>query len=871
MASAICFTLWPLLQKVSEYTGWLVVYVWPRVTVATGTILLDNPLVPAASLVVIALLLSLAVVPLVLAGALRRGHFRTFFLYPPVWFAALLPVAMFLFVYPPKGMDMIVILEGIALILTSSLLTLLIMRSFDGGGKKAPREVDVTPLPTAAETLKKFAENPLAELIPWLESDAPVEDPSNDLFEFHVFAERIAKLVTQPQLKRVGLIGPYGSGKSTVLNLVDHILRPPRILTCRVRAWGFAKEAAAAVVLREAVAELSKHMDCLSVQGLPEKYMAAMKSTTPGWVHAPLAASVADNPLQQLKRLDPLLEAINARLIIFIEDLDRNMEMPDVPTGSNGRVFLEVESLMDRMREVDRVSFVLAISRGCVNSLDLKRLLDHEVELFGLDLGDVWPVIQAFVRYCDEYADNEGDLQIASEEELKVFRESGPHTIYSARMSPDKSILVPLTQILRTPRFLKHALRGTWLAWKTLHGEVNLCDLLVYNAICTDSSQATAFIREHQIALSSSPDLEDADKNEIVGFWNAQMKGISDKERAWLWQLIEHLFPVLVGGTHRTRVQGISKDRCWQRIANGRIVRDDLQDQVVIKDFAKWKESGNASPFLEKLMSDLKYTNRFVDLFYDDRPAQVGLNGEEFLCLVSQLFQKMRENRPDVQADNNICSVLSYLLGQRQFDDYGGWLWSELEKTMPVSLLLRNEIELNWGRLGSFTLSKDAKDTIESRTCAFAREILVPKKLCRLLSGVPDFTLLHLVRGPRRRPTPELKWDSWLWLGPVLLDSLHNCGNVMIPQAIGLFFSQWKVNKRNKNLDSELSGGRTEHVYKLRIERLQKIFPNPKDLEHFVELIMQSSTGEDAWPDDTKLMVSQARAELAVWPKEGLT
>ncbi len=385
MASAICLTLWPLLQKVSEYTAWLLIeFLWPKVNGVTGgfwAVFLGIPLA----------LVSLAVIPLVLAGALRWGHFRTFFLYPPVWLAGLWPVGLIAIVGSPNGVGKIVVWESIGLLTVSSLLMLLAMRMFGGRDKRSNCKNNTDHLPTAAETLKEFANDPAGKLIPWLESDAPVENPSDDLFESHLPAEQIAKLVTQQKLKRVGLIGPYGSGKTTVLNLVDYFLhssltfekqyharwreeghdltwiqrqRPPKILTCRVGAWGFAKEAAATVVLREAVAELSKHMDCLSVRGLPQEYMAAMKSTTPSWVHAPIAASVADNPLRQLKRLDPMLEAINSRLIIFIEDLDRNIEIPNDSAGPNGRVFLEVESLLDRMKDVDRVSFVLAIDKG---------------------------------------------------------------------------------------------------------------------------------------------------------------------------------------------------------------------------------------------------------------------------------------------------------------------------------------------------------------------------------------------------------------------------------------------------------------------------------------------------------------------------
>jgi hypothetical protein len=135
------------------------------------------------------------------------------------------------------------------------------------------------------------------------------------------------------------------------------------------------------------VAELSRHVDCLALLSLPREYVGAMKGIAPNWLQGPLAVTAMDSPSRQLGRLDPLLDAINARLVVFIEDLDRNTEIPDVSfvqhvrtEGTNaksdirneiagrpaGRSFLEIESLLDRMKESRRVSFVLAVSRNIV-------------------------------------------------------------------------------------------------------------------------------------------------------------------------------------------------------------------------------------------------------------------------------------------------------------------------------------------------------------------------------------------------------------------------------------------------------------------------------------------------------------------------
>ncbi len=418
VGSLVCVVFCPILQKVSEGAVWLLEYLWRQTEGAFGEghwVFGKWPLAYMVWCSFLVLAISLALALLIQLGALRWGHTKSLLLYPPTWVAALWPVAIlggcFLhvgMVTPQTAWECVKLLflssMAVAIVsLISGRVTLRLPWKRVSGNERQ--------LQTTEETLTGFADDP-DRLIEWLMLDEPVKHPEKDLFESHVFARRIAELITDQQLGSIGLIGPRGSGKTTILNLVDFMLHksesfkkryrerwcessveqpwrkrwfPPRILTCRVQAWGFAKEPAATVVLSEAVAELSGHVDCLSVRSLPEEYLAAIRGVAPVWIHAPLAIASAHNPSAQLKRLEPLLEAINARLVVFIEDLDRNVEMPDVAFAQsiknegnniksevlndlsakpNGHVFLEVESLLDRMGKAERVSFVLAISRS---------------------------------------------------------------------------------------------------------------------------------------------------------------------------------------------------------------------------------------------------------------------------------------------------------------------------------------------------------------------------------------------------------------------------------------------------------------------------------------------------------------------------
>lgn len=381
----------PILLKISEGADWMVNRLWRQMEIIVGT--QRCTLMEWLNFAILVVIASLAMVPLVRLGALRLGHFWTFGFYPPAWLSAILASLVLSFGLIPDGKSSSELWLIAGLVLASSaVLVLLLLWIFETKPpkrrKKSKVNVKLKRPPTKEETLKKFIENPETELIPWLEDNEPISDPSDDLFESHKDARKIAEHILSPKLGSIGLNGPWGSGKSSVLNIAEYFLKHdkefrslhrkqwllsrrgkrwserwsmPRILIGRVKAWGFSKEGAASVILTSAIDELEKHVDCLSVRCLPNDYLQAIKGVSPSWFHAPLALAWPSNPEDQLERLDFVLTAINARLVIFVEDMDRNVE--SISQG-NRNCLSEVESLLDRMKMVERVSFVLVISKG---------------------------------------------------------------------------------------------------------------------------------------------------------------------------------------------------------------------------------------------------------------------------------------------------------------------------------------------------------------------------------------------------------------------------------------------------------------------------------------------------------------------------
>ena len=255
---------------------------------------------------------------------------------------------------------------------------LLSNRSNKGTNKSSEDAENQNPkqLEKSTETFSDISHNP-EKLILWLEEEKPINEPKEDIYQMSPLARKISIQLLQPKIETIALVGEYGSGKSSILNMVDYYLKPEnchelyeniqnekellidekiKTITCKVDGWGFAKGTAAEHILERAVNELGRHVDVCSLRFMPEQYTASMGSSG-NIIFQILAAilSCCRSPLNTLQRMDRLLNAINKRLIIFLEDVDRNK--------SDEAFFNEIAALMDNLRKLKHVTFVLAIGQ----------------------------------------------------------------------------------------------------------------------------------------------------------------------------------------------------------------------------------------------------------------------------------------------------------------------------------------------------------------------------------------------------------------------------------------------------------------------------------------------------------------------------
>lgn len=345
---------------------------------------------PVVSYAVILFVVTLLTIVLIRLGALGvRFRIITMLRYPPSWFAAIIVIVIVgISVVQGEALDSLATAKNLSSV-GGIVFVVLLLGIFLGFSCHRLEELRSSPLalresgPEFIPQDRHIFEND-EDLLLWIFEERPIQHPNQDIFEHAIPARRIANLLNGWKSSSIGLVGPYGSGKSGFVNLIEYYLKNPipectrgqnqkfngKIILCRIDGWGRASGTVAQKILSLAIGEVKKYVDCTSVIALPDNYRKAIARTSSvgGTFFSVLFQSFQD-PVAQLCRLDNILVAANLRLIIVLEDLDRNVG--DEIIGE------EMPALLDRLRVLNNVSFVLAIGTEQQFLHILIRICDH--------------------------------------------------------------------------------------------------------------------------------------------------------------------------------------------------------------------------------------------------------------------------------------------------------------------------------------------------------------------------------------------------------------------------------------------------------------------------------------------------------------
>ncbi|GAA6183775.1 hypothetical protein NBRC116595_10230 [Aliiglaciecola sp. NS0011-25] len=160
-----------------------------------------------------------------------------------------------------------------------------------------------------------------------------IDNPRLKLCDLHLEPRLAANLLLKELNHRnqhIALCGAFGTGKSSVISAVllekKKNANNYKLIRCNIDLWGVDTDSIVAFVLDAITLTLSKYMDVSGFRQLPSHYLEALKASNSSWSFLSSLLNKHESPDNLLKRLDELLYITQKKLVVTIQDIDRNAD-----------------------------------------------------------------------------------------------------------------------------------------------------------------------------------------------------------------------------------------------------------------------------------------------------------------------------------------------------------------------------------------------------------------------------------------------------------------------------------------------------------------------------------------------------------------
>lgn len=429
-----------------------------------------------------------------------------------------------------------------------------------------------------------------------MEADQPIQSSNEDRFGRKEFAQRIAQVVATRQDKSgivVGIYGPWGEGKTSVLNMIkEELAKQEQVLVIPFNPWHFSEELQLLTgffldVARKFDASLHTRGERLS--SIANEYAEVLTAIP---VAGNAAAAVVKNltarhskaDIEQLKsRFSRIIEESPTRLVVMMDDIDR-LDMAEIQT-----VFKLVKLLAD----FPNTTYILAC--------DNKRVAEA--------LKDKYGSVDASSNFLEKIVQVPLSLPPASRQARRALALEGIEaalTLAKIELSNEESRCLGdifdkafLTRIT-TPRLAKRFGNALTFALPMLVGEVDIVDLIFLEAVRTFYPDLYAAIRDNPDAFLgavfdplSSMNEQEA-KAHVENVIKAALDVYLEQDKKAASIVIQNLFPrtgasglFRAGAYSSTFNEGWSKEKrvaskdYFSRYFNYGVPSDDISDREV--------------------------------------------------------------------------------------------------------------------------------------------------------------------------------------------------------------------------------------------------------------------------------------------------
>ncbi len=376
------------------------------------------------------------------------------------------------------------------------------------------------------------------------ECDEPIETSEADRLGRSEFARTLARRLrntrSSHQSFAVGILSPWGYGKTSFLNLIKDELKRHGTICIDFSPWTYGKENN---LIREFFTEVGKHLRRYA-DDLPRDMMEYAhileKSESTSWLSILLSLGSTGHSLeQQSNLLKQSLQKIDRPIVVFIDDLDR----------LRGDEVMEILKLIRNAANFSGIKFVAAYDRNYL----VEAIKNQNIESASRYLEKIFQIeytLPAFehsrlIEYLNEECDR--FIRDVDKEELRQIIDDQDRMKRFA-----KEELLSMRDVKRYANSLQNS-------YEKLAGNVVLCDLMnleilrlmykpVYDLL---SLRWTQVLMEEKGFLRLYESSEEREKNiswsqKVPSFeMNVQLKemGYSEVEAKHIIRILNFLFP----------------------------------------------------------------------------------------------------------------------------------------------------------------------------------------------------------------------------------------------------------------------------------------------------------------------------------------
>lgn len=735
----------------------------------------------------------------------------------------------------------------------------------------APGQRVVGPAgPRGAVSEDQPAPQPAWEAIAaWARREQPVDPSEEDFFDRKPLVRRVARLLRGNDVG-IGLLGPMGSGKSSVIARVKHHVRDatgPRLWFCDVHCWGLERSEFAPVhVLSRAVGEVGRHVDVSTLRGLPEHYQRFLTGEPSGWGTwvAGLLVPTRD-PAEGLEQLSQVLEAVGARLVICIEDAERAGADFDPQ---------HIQRLLWMLRQKRGISFVIAADLK-VARFDFSKVCDHTEVLPRVDAEQVTHLLRSLQDHCESASFVE---PLAQRQDVLGTQAFDPAWGAIARVFGRGELVAAIAELLDTPRQLKGLVRRVHRIWLSLKGEIDLEDVIVATVLREGAPDAFDFLLRNLDAVRHEyGDFHQEKKTLLEKAWSGVLAGAS--HAAAIQKLVDALDLRALRRSSATadagRLQRLAVSwptDYFRRLLAEEISDGESRDQEVLADMDGWLNGSNV--MVERLLAPPRA--RYVAVW---RHFSGRIPDERLLSLGDPLLAGLlARDRACSKGSDPALLAIRERLRMRAYpeqEDVEAWLTRHIVDAMHISLGFANDIYRLWvvredGVLpwpsGEHVASQDPARRVRSAIVKTARLLFAEaERLRAALDDARPYAIRELMAPPDRsvRDT-HLDADmvrDWAWMAPALLE-LMGTGPWFAPHLLRVvgkcsYGLQWEgVEEPRTREDYALHRPRVEALFGQRVDDVLRYLASLDDADRFFSV---ARTAAQSWLSERAAEDAEAR------------